>query len=66
MSAERLKNILELLRSLQWRWDLTGYPCPECRNGYKYGHSVDCEIAKAMVDIEHFLNADSEVRFVEE
>ena len=39
-------SIINLLESLQWKWEKTGNPCPDCLNGYKYGHKSDCEISR--------------------
>lgn len=41
---------LRLLLMLEWHWSEGTQVCKVCREGYKYGHRSDCELAKAIRD----------------
>ena len=47
-----MTNILPLLKRLEWcnRRDDGMQKCPECDEGYKYGHASSCQLAQAILE----------------
>lgn len=43
---------LRLLQQLQWRTELAMPTCPICNAGHKWGHEFDCQLGKALKEVD--------------
>jgi len=43
---------VSLLKQLQWRWELSMPTCPCCDSGYKWGHTKECRLGRALKSVD--------------
>ena len=41
---------MDILKRLEWQRNNYYHSCPICYEAWKYGHAVDCELAKVLID----------------